>query len=172
MLASSVALLVIVDSFVFRLDKISRFYCKAPRKACTCCCRYSYVACASATGLSTASCRADNGPRLKERWKELPALRAHMLPHRPISAIEITGAAGVRSTLFLIPQQNSFISPLLVSLPSGKRQTRLPPSSAAAIYAKANFISSRFSLFGAIGHAMAIPIAPNNENLEDTMIHH
>jgi len=95
-----------------------------------------------------------------------------MLPHRPISAIEITGAAGVRSTLFLIPQQNSFISPLLVSLPSGKRQTRLPPSSAAAIYAKENFISSRFSLFGAIGIAKAIPIAPNNENLEDTMIHH
>ena len=79
---------------------------------------------AGGTGGATTSAMRENMPR--QRRIALPSCeRLKKLPHRPRNAIGTTGT-GVASTIRSTPGRNGFISPVSVSLPSGKMPTISP----------------------------------------------
>lgn len=106
-------------------------YFRAPRNSLTICCSSSGVASAGSIGSPTASVSRLITPFWIGRGQRASLARENTLPHNPRNAIGITGA-GVRRMISVTPWRNGFISPVFVSLPSGKMQTRSPSASASA----------------------------------------
>ena len=81
--------------------------------------------------------------------------RLKKLPHNPCSAMGITGT-GLAARMRSMPALNSSISPLVVSLPSGKMHTTSPSSRYRAMRWKACSNTSGSSLRPAIGTVPAV----------------